>query len=215
MGKLVAVMVALVVPALAPAASALVPGMPASVAHAQPPGLTDALPPPRDSVSVPDGRDTHRILLGVGGAVFASFPMSIGDPGIALVVGTPLWLGNRYRFFQWAAEVNGVVGFGTDEKNAYVLVGPQIGPNFYFGSVFGFELRIGLDGVAQLGHRTVGGLALGGSGAYVFRFWDDDRKRIKLMMQMRSGGYFADDPGNDLGMNAGAFIGGLAYETPL
>jgi hypothetical protein len=183
----------------------------ANAAYAQPPGLTDAMPPRPADV----GRDTDRVMLGAGAAVFANYPMSIEDPGAALFAAKPLWYGNRYRFFQWVADANALVGFGTDRLHAYAAVGPQFGPNFYFGSVFGLEFRFGADALLQAGERTVGGFGFGGSGGYVFRFWNDDRKRVKLWTQMHFGFYLASDPGNDLATNAGAFALGLGYETPL
>jgi hypothetical protein len=183
----------------------------AATAHAQPPGLTDALPPPPGDV----GRNTDRVMVGAGFAMFANYPMSIEDPSLALFAAKPLWYGKRYRFFQWVADANALVGFGTDKLHAYAAVGPQFGANFYFGSVFGLEFRYGLDALVQVGARTVGGFGFGSSGGYVFRFWDDDRKRVKLWVQMRFGFYLADDPGNDLGANAGAIALGLGYETPL
>ena len=180
-------------------------------AHAQPPGMTDAVTP---SI-VEHGRDTDRVMVGAAVAMFANYPMSIEDPGAALFASKPLWLGNRYRFFQWVAGASALVGFGTDHDHAYVAVGPDVGANFYLGSVFGLEFRLGADGLVQAGKRTVAGLGIAGSGGYVFRFWDDDRRRIKLWMQMHFGVYIADDPGNDLATNAGAFALGLGYETPL
>src|SRR5262245_47601570 len=177
----------------------------------QPPGLTDAIPAPPPDVS----RDTHRWMIGGGFAAFANFPMSMGDEGGALYASKPLWLGNRYRFFQWASDLSGIAGFGTYSHHAYALVGPTIGCNLYFGSVFGLEFRTGLDAMAQIGPRTVVGLTLGMSDAFVFRFWKDDRKRLKLLAHQHFGGYFASDPGNDMGMNAGMFGLGLAYEQPL
>jgi len=180
------------------------------LAAAQPPGLTNRLPAPVDY-----SRDTSRVQFGAGIGDYASYPMSMDDPGLALFVSKPLWLGNRYRFFQWALDANALVGLGYTTMNAYAAVGPQFGWNFYFGSVFGLEFRFGADGMLQAGPRTVAGVGFSGSGGYVFRFWKDDRKRLKLMMQMHVGGYFAEDPGNDLGANAGAFALGLAYEKPL
>lgn len=52
------------------------------------------------------------------------------------------------------------------------------------------------------------------SSGYVFRFWNDDRRRLKLLVSMHAGGYFAFDAGSDLGMNANALGVGLAYEAP-
>ena len=159
--------------------------------------------------------EPRRVMLAVGGAVFASYPMSLEDPGPAAVLATPFWLGERHRFFQWVLDGDVLVGFGTASNHGHVAVMPQAGVNLYIGSVFGFELRVGPAGIVQVGARTVGGLGLAASGGYVFRFWDDDRRRLKLLMIMQGGGYLADDPGNDLGMNAGAFGVGVAYEAPL
>jgi hypothetical protein len=176
-----------------------------------PPGLTDALPPSPADI----GRDTDRYMIGVGFGVFANYPVSIEDPGAALLATRPLWLGNRYSFFQWVAEANALVGFGTDQLHAYVAVGPTFGWNFYFGSVFGLEFRYGIDALAQVGERTVGGVGFSGAGGYVFRLWDDDRQRIKLWLQMHMGFFFADDPQNDIGMNAGSMVVGVGYEQPM
>lgn len=181
------------------------------VAAAQPPGMTDAVSP---SI-VESGRDTGRAMIGAAVAVFANYPMSIGDPGVALFAEKPLWLGNRYRFFQWAAEANAVAGFGTEEQHGYLALGTRFGPNFYLGSVLGLEFRFGVDALAQVGARTVGGVGMSGAGGYVFRFWDDDRKRLKLWFELHSGAYIASDPNNDLAANAGAFLLGLGYEEPL
>ena len=159
-------------------------------------------------------RDPSRIEMGASAAVFASYPMSIEDPGGALFAVRPLWLGERYRFFQWVVDAHAMLGFGTESKHAHVAVGPRAGFDLFFGSVFGLEFRFEVAGVAQVGRRTVGGLGLGGGAAYVFRFWDDDRRRVKLAIAMLSGGYFADDPGNDLGANVGQMSIGLGYEMP-
>jgi len=159
-------------------------------------------------------RDPSRLEVGATLAVFASYPMSIEDPGGGVFAARPLWLGERYRFFQWVLDAHALVGFGTDSHHGHLALGPRAGFDLFLGSVFGFELRFGVAGVAQVGHRTVGGFGIGGGGAYVFRFWDDDRRRVKLAFSMLGGAYFADDPGNDLAANAGQFAIGLAYETP-
>ena len=159
-------------------------------------------------------RDTSRVQLGAAVAVFASYPMSIEDPGGALFVTRPLWLGERYRFFQWVLDAHALAGFGGHSHHGHVALGARAGFDLFLGSVFGFELRIEAAGLAQLGPHTVGGFGIGGGGAYVFRLWDDDRKRVKLAMSFLGGGYFASDPGNDLGGNAGRFSLGLGYETP-
>lgn len=159
-------------------------------------------------------RDPSRIEMGVSAAVFASYPMSIEDPGGALFAARPLWLGERYRFFQWVVDAHAMVGFGTESRHAHVSVGPRAGFDLFLGSVFGLEFRLEVAGVAQIGERTVAGLGLGGGAAYVFRFWDDDRRRVKLAIAMLAGGFVADDPGNDLGANAGRMAIGIGYETP-
>jgi hypothetical protein len=159
-------------------------------------------------------RDPSRIQVGAAAAVFASYPMSISDPGGALFAVRPLWLGDRYRFFQWVVDAHAVLGFGTETKHAHTSIGPRAGFDLFLGSVFGLELRIGAAGVAQIGRRTVGGFGIGGGAAYVFRFWEDDRRRLKLAIAMLGGAYFADDPGNDLGGNAGQMSIGVGYEMP-
>lgn len=189
-----------------PSSSAYAPGSLGTL----PPGMTDARPRQPDP-----GRDTDRFMVGAGIGVFANYPVSIEDQGAALFVSRPLWLGNRYRFFQWVAEANALVGYGTDKQHAYAAAGPRFGANLYLGSVFGLEFRWGIEGLAQVGARTVGGIGLSSGGGYVFRFWDDDRRRIKLWGEMHMGAYFAEDRENDLGMNAGAFVLGLGYEEPM
>ena len=178
----------------------------------QPPGMTDVLPP---APVVDDGRSTDRATTGVGFGMFASFPMSMEDPAITLFAAKPLWLGNRYRLFQWVAEVQGTFAYGMSSQHAYAVAGPYFGWNLYFGSVFGLEFRFGVDAIAQVGERMVGGITFGGTGGYVFRVWKDDRKRLKLLIQQHAGFYFAEDPGNDLGTNAMAFAVGVGYEQPL
>ncbi|MBE7454647.1 MAG: hypothetical protein HS111_39025 [Kofleriaceae bacterium] len=178
-------------------------------AHAQP-GLT---PPPQGARD--PGRDTRRLELSAQVAMFASYPGSFEDPGIALGVSRPLWLGVRHRFFQWAVDLGGHLGWGRDSEDLYLLVAPEVGFDLFLGGVFGFELRLGLGGMAQLGGANVAGVVVGGRGGYVFRLWDDDRRRVALGFTMRNGAYLADDPGNDLGANAAMFALGLSYEMPL
>ena len=98
---------------------------------------------------------------------------------------------------------------------ALLVLAASAGFDLFLGSVFGFELRIGVGGIAQLGEANVVGIVGGGRGAYVFRFWDDDRRRVALGFWMCNGGYLAADPDNDLGANAGVITLGLSYERPL
>jgi hypothetical protein len=168
-----------------------------------------------DATTVDAGRDTARLSLSVSDAMFASYPQSIEDDGFALGVAKPLWLGTRYQYFQWDVDALVVGGMGGTSHSVYLGVGPQVGFNLYLGSVFGFELQMGLAGIGQLGSHSVLGAGFLGSGGYVFRFWKDDRKRLKLLVTLWEGGYFASDPGNDLGTNAMMMAVGLAYEMPL
>lgn len=188
-----------------------------SVAYAQPPGMTE--PQPVVDTGAPahvddTGRDIDRVMVGAGVAMFANYPMSMEDPGYALFASRPLWLGNRYRFWQWVAEANAIAGFGTEHKHAYMGAGPAFGFNLYLGSVFGLEFRWGVSGILQVGSRTEPGIGISGCGGYVFRLWQDDRKRLKVWIQEYMGAYFAPDPGNDAPM-AAAFAMGLGYEQPL
>jgi len=161
------------------------------------------------------GDDTARVALTGGPAVFTNHPGSIADTGGAVGVSTPLWLGTRWCAFQWKLDAVVVGGFGLDRDHAYVLAAPRFGFDLFLGSVFGFELAIGLGPTAQLGARTVGGAALTGRGAYVFRLADDDRHRVSLGITFWAGGYFAEDPSNDLGATAAAMSLAAGYETPL
>lgn len=181
-----------------------------ATAHAEP----AAGVPTTSQSDAAEARDTHRLAVGLLGEIFASFPGSLTDGGPALHAAVPLWLGQRYRFAQWRVDAQVLVGLGTATKNVYVAPGVQAGCEIYLGSVLGLEFLAGAAGIAQLGKRTVGGVGFSGSGGYVFRFWPDDRRRVKLLMTMLSGGYFASDPGNDMGLNASVLGVGLAYEAP-
>ena len=110
-----------------------------AISAAQPPGMTDTLPN-----AVITGRDTGKVMVGAAGAMFANYPLSIEDPGVALFAAKPLWLGNRYRYFQWVFDVAGVAGYGTDHQHGYLIASAQWGANFYLGGVFGLEFRAGL-----------------------------------------------------------------------
>lgn len=147
--------------------------------------------------------------------MFASFPLSIEDPGPNLIAGKPLWLGHRYRFFQWELHGLASAGYGTRSHHGYFSAGPQFGFELYLGPVFGFDIRLGPAAMMQVGARTVPALGFGSSGGYVFRFWKDDRKRIKLETVMNVGVVLARDPGNDVGTNAGQLGAALIYEAPL
>lgn len=110
----------------------------------------------------PYGRDPARISLGLGAAMFASYPNSVEDPGPALALGKPLWLGERHRFAQWSTNLQLLAGYGTASQSGHVAVGPDVGLALYFGPVFGLEFRTGAAAIAQLGRRSVAGaLSLG------------------------------------------------------
>lgn len=177
------------------------------------PPLPPAVPAPQTAEEA--ARDTNRLVIGIAGLMYASYPLSIEDPGPALLVGKPLWLGHRYRFFQWVADAKLLAGFGTSSRFGHLSASPQFGFELFLGPWFGFDLHMGPVALLQVGSRTVAGAGIASSGGYVFRFWDDDRRRLKLEMILQSGGYFARDPGNDLGTNAGGLGGGLVFETPL
>ena len=159
-------------------------------------------------------RDTSRFFVTGGVLGFSNYPSSIGDLGPALGIGKPFWLGTRHRHFQWSLDTAGLIGHGLSLNNTYFAIGPQGGFNFYLNSFWGLEFRMGIAALAQMGSRNVFGVGIAGSGGYVFRFWRDDRKRLKLFLQMIGGTYFVKDPSNDLAMNASSFGAGIGYEVP-
>lgn len=162
-----------------------------------------------------DDRDTQRLGVSVGAGAFGAYPGSIEAVGPWLGVDAPLWLGHRYRFFQWRAGLNGVARVSPERGKAQLVAGPQAGFDLYFGSFYGFELLMGLGAGGQVGKRWAPALGLNGGGSHVFRFFKDDRKRIKLSVSMYGGAYLASDPGNDLGTSAMALGLGVGYETAL
>jgi len=154
------------------------------------------------------------ITLGVGGA--AAFPGSLETSGPALRVAMPLLVGPRGDALQVRADVASTTVFGVgDRTGVWEILSLEGLVDLYLGPVLGFELHIGIAGIAQVASPMAAGVGLAGGGAWVFRFWEDDRRRLKLEFAGAIGGYFGDDPGNDLGMNAAAGIIGLGYETPL
>jgi hypothetical protein len=158
-------------------------------------------------------RDTARVMIAGGVSIAASYPGSIEDPGPALAVATPLWLGDG-GVVQGVIESATSFAWGTASHHAHVATSVRFGGDLYLGSVFGFEMALGPVVLAQVGRRGVLGLGLEISGGYVFRFWDDERRRVSLDLTFRGGGYLAEDEGNDLAANAAAFVVGLGYEAP-
>jgi len=154
------------------------------------------------------------VSVALGAAMFSSYPMSREDPGPSLALSTPWWIGKNHRWIQLHADLGLLAGWGVDSGHAHLSLGPRFGANIYMGPVVGLEIIVGLGGLAQVGPRTVFGLGFVGQSAWVFRLSRDGQPRLKLQMQMHSGGYFADDPGNDLGTNAMALGLGLALERP-
>ena len=158
-------------------------------------------------------RDSSRMTVAVAAVMFSSYPGSYEDAGPALYFAKPLWLGQRHRYLQWELDVGVLAGVGSQSRHGHVGVGPRFGVNVYLGSMLGFEMQIGPAFIAQLGRRQVAGVGIFASGGYVFRLWKDDRRRLKLLVIMYNGGYFAPDPGNDLGLNANALGMSIGYET--
>jgi len=161
-------------------------------------------------------RNTERIAVGAAAAVTAAYPQSIADPGPALVVDRPLWLGKRHRAFQWVLEVEGLGQYGVWTRQVHLALGPRYGFDLLLGSVYGMEFRLGADALLQAGDRTAPGLSIMSfSWAHSFRLakGDDDR-RIKLSTFMDAGVYFAHERHNDMGFNAAMMGIALAYQTP-
>lgn len=147
-------------------------------------------------------------------AVFASYPGAVADPGSAVTLSRPLWFGKRHRFSQWQVSTAAIAGWGSESGSAHLAIALVPRLNLYLGRVFGLELGVGPTIVAQVGSPSAIGGGLLASGGYVFRFWDDDRRRLKLTLTMQVAAYAARDPDNDCAANASAFGVGLAYETP-
>ena len=159
--------------------------------------------------------DTNRLTIGLSATVFSNYPGSYSDLGVSSLVAKPLWLGQRNLHSQ--LELRGALslGWGVETSHFYAGVAPQVGLSIFLGNTFGLEFHVGPALMAQVGERSVIGAGVFASGGYVFRPWDDDRRRIMLAITTQVGFYFASDPENDLAANAGALALGVAYETPL
>ena len=55
----------------------------------------------REGLDDQAARNTGRISVGAAAVMFASYPLSMEDPGPALSFALPLWLGERHPAFQW------------------------------------------------------------------------------------------------------------------
>jgi hypothetical protein len=161
-----------------------------------------------------DARTTQRVHVAGGIGLYASHPMSISDPAPLLLVSKPLWLGARHSSAQWVADAAIAAGYGTESSSMHVAVAPRVGVDVFLGRMFGFELRVGPTIVAQVGPSSAAAVGMMAGGGYVFRFWDDDRKRLKLLVHLQAAGYLASDPDNDMFPNAMAMGMALGYEQP-
>ena len=172
-------------------------------------------PPPdahaNSHVSDEASAQTNRLQLGVAGVMYAKYPLSIEDPGVALQVMKPLWLGERHSYHQWVFNAGLIAGFTVESHHLQLNAHAVFGVDFFFGDFFGLEFSLGPAIFTQLGRDNVFGLGMQGGGGYVFRFWDDDRQRLKLLVNIQAGAYIADDLGNDMGLNAMAMGAGLHY----
>ena len=163
--------------------------------------------------------DTNRLSVGLLGATFTNAQnsdASMAETSPALWLSKPLWMGKRYRYFQWELEGNVMAAYSAQTHTFRAVVAPEIGFNLYLGSVFGLEYRLGLAGFVQA-NENLSFVAMGASEslAYVFRLWDDDRQRLKLLSFVGGGGPFAtDNTGNVEPVIATVGVG-LVYEMPL
>lgn len=159
-------------------------------------------------------RATNRLTIGLSATVFSNYPGSYSDLGAAGMVAKPLWLGQRNRHLQFELRGALFLGWGVEMSHAYGAVAPQAGLSLFLGDTFGLEFHVGPALMTQVGERSVVGAGMFASGGYVFRPWNDDRRRLMLAITTQVGFYFASDPDNDLATNAGALALGVAYETP-
>ncbi len=171
---------------------------------------------PRELKLREEGKSTSRI--GVGFLASGVVASDRGGAGASLALNHPLWFGTRYGGFQWVAGLSGSLGGGFGRHTVALLnAGPDIGFNVYCGSVFGFELRHGLALAGYSGAATGVGLGVRASFSYVFRFWSDDRTRIKLDTQVFAGGSIVETgsrPASDTPFGLANLGMGLVYETP-
>lgn len=176
--------------------------------------ISMALAPARAQAQRPQAVKEDMILaIQPGVAIAASFPGSQGDPGGSLAVTNVLYEWGRNGIFQARIDATVLAVWGSEQQQGYMVVAPQAVLQLYFGSVLGYEIGIGAGGIMQVGQVSQIGAGMFGSGAYTFRFWRDERRRLKLGIQFFVGSYFADDQGNDLGFGAGIISGGIGYES--
>lgn len=176
-----------------------------------------ALAGPPSEVPAPDtvGRNTARVVLGGAAAVATSFPTAYGDPGPALSLAKPFWLGPRKRAFQWVFDGNLIAMFGTNSGHVHLSLAPRFGFDILIGRVYGMEFRFGPGGALQAGARTVPAVdIMAFSFAHSFRITKDDDHRLKVGAFWNVGFYTAPDPGNDLATNHVMMGVGLGWETP-
>jgi len=158
---------------------------------------------------------TARVAVTLGGGAFAAFPGSREVLGPALRIAKPVLVGGRGSVFQVRVDLASTTIFGLGDRSGVWEIVSLVGHlDIYLGTVFGFEFNMGVAGLAQLASPMAAGAGMAMGGAWVFRCWEDDRKRLKLELAAMVGSYFGDDEGNDLGLNAAGGMIGIGYETP-
>ncbi len=160
-----------------------------------------------------EDRATQRLEVELGGGVFGRHPGGVADPGGALLLAKPLWLGQRWRFFQLEASVAGLLGFGSSVR-LYTNIGVTGGLHLYLGRRFSLEWHLGPALGAQIGENATFTAGLLGQAGYVLHPWADHRRRIKLGMLLGPAGALSPDPGNDCGACNGFLGAAVGYEAP-
>ena len=156
----------------------------------------------------------HRSLqVAAGAAYLSTFPGAMADGG-PMALGSLTFLRRGGRHLELSLDAALGLAFGVETSSLHLTLGPRAGAALFFGWI-GFEMKMGLSALFQLGPRSAGGFGFWAEGGYVFRFGEAYRQRLKLLLSVRPAFYLAADPGNDLGMNAMAMALLLAYEWPL
>ena len=123
-----------------------------------------------------------RVHVSLGGGIVDAVP---GDRpgGVLFSLGKPLWLGDRHDHYQWVFDSVVLGGYAPSVMRGVVVLSPSFGINLYFGSLLGFEARVGIGGAATAATSIDLGPAEELELVVVLRPFADDRTRLKLGLQ--------------------------------
>jgi hypothetical protein len=163
-----------------------------------------------------DWRDTHSFQMGLGvGTIFVSTVNDCcAEITPILSLGKPLWLGNKYQYWQWKAaiEFNLKLGdFGVPAASTSALFGGIL----YLGSFYSLEILEGIGVINQFGPDNYElGLGIAGRGAHCFHFFADPRESLKIQIDFVMGSNVTHDAKSDT-FSAFVYVVQLVYSSPL